>query len=209
MQFMAINRTKGLLLGITGIIGSGKSYASKVFEELGAIRISSDEIAFSLSNLNSSIGPALQDLLGKEAFLEDGSLDRKYVAKLIFNDLNQKKSLEAIIHPAVRQKMRENWENTKPEQVVAWEVPLLFETDAHTLCDVTLCITTDITLAKNRCKERSGLKTEEFYARSESQLSQEEKASRADFQIQNFSGLTEFKNKLQSFFNGDLKERLA
>ncbi len=193
---------KGItVVGITGAIGAGKSTALALFKELGAFPISSDAIARSFSDSNSPILPELKEILGDSILDSSGNVDRAKIAEIIFQDQAKLKALEALIHPKVRQKFLDQIEALPNQTVVAWEVPLLFETDAHTICDHTICIGLEEDASWKRVESRGGMTEADFRNRWKAQMPISEKARRASFALWNIGTKQDLKEKLESFLS--------
>lgn len=166
-------------VAITGVIGSGKSTTAAIFEELGAYRIDTDKIAHRLLDQDSQLQQKIKDAFGQEIF--SGEL-RKNLAEVVFSDPKKIKELEKLIHPKILcALLNEMNEAKKNHKLCVAEVPLLFEINWDKHFDVTLCTAANPTL----CLSRSGLSEEEYNKRMKRQLSQIEKAERADYVIEN------------------------
>src|SRR5258707_1776696 len=96
-----MKKTPPLAVGITGGIGSGKTASAKIFGTLGAKVLFADEIAARLIDTQRATRNRIKRAIGAASLLPDGSLDRKAVAKLVFNDDRLKAKLDEIVHPAV------------------------------------------------------------------------------------------------------------
>ncbi|EQA45907.1 dephospho-CoA kinase [Leptospira broomii serovar Hurstbridge str. 5399] len=195
------------LVGITGMIGGGKSTASKFFEELGAFRISADEIARKYTDPDSPIKDELVKVLGSEILDESQKPDRKKIAKLVFGNSEKLTALNKLVHPLIRKEFREILKNQAGSRLVAWEVPLLFETDSYTLCDATVCVVSDPKSSLKRTMDRDGISMEEAEARAKSQLSLQEKSERADYVLRNLGDLEDLKKDCAKLFS-ELKGRM-
>lgn len=90
-----------LQIGVTGGIGSGKSMVCRLFACLGVPVYDADSKAKQITTTNPEIGQRIISLLGKDAYLPDGSYNRAYVSSKVFKDAELLKNLNAIIHPAV------------------------------------------------------------------------------------------------------------
>ena len=88
-------------IGITGGIGSGKTIICEVFKILGVSVFHADQVARVLQDSDAYLRGGLTDLFGESIYLKDGTLDRKKMAALIFNDLKLKKEVSRLVHPAV------------------------------------------------------------------------------------------------------------
>ncbi|TGM34233.1 dephospho-CoA kinase [Leptospira biflexa] len=179
---LAPNKT---LIGITGSIGSGKSTALSIFGELGAVTISSDTIARSFTEPNSPVKSELVSIFGPSIVSENDTINRTKIAELAFSDETKLKALNELLHPLVRKQFLEFFQGTKEGSFVAWEVPLLFETDAHTICDFTVTISLPKEQNWDRVKARGGMDKADFERRTASQMDIEKKKILSDFVVTN------------------------
>ena len=171
--------------------GSGKSTAATIFEELGAYRIDTDKIAHKLLDQDSQLQQQIKDAFGQEIF--SGEI-RKKLARVVFSDPKKLEKLEKLIHPKIlRALLNEMKEAENNHKVCVAEVPLLFEINWDKYFDVTLCVTTNTSL----CLSRSGLAEENYNKRMKRQLSQLEKAERANYVIENNSDLVALKTEIE------------
>ncbi|PJZ25639.1 dephospho-CoA kinase [Leptospira hartskeerlii] len=201
-------RTDGtFLVGITGMIGGGKSTATRILEELGGVRISADEIARKYTDPNSPISKELIDSLGPEILDESDKIDRKRIAKLVFGNPEKLKILNSLTHPRIRKEFLEVLGGLEKGSLVLWEVPLLFETDSYTLCDATVCVISDPEVSLERTVKRDGISREEAEARAKSQLSLQEKAKKADYSIKNTGDLQDLRKECEYLY-AELKGRM-
>ena len=118
-------------IGITGGIGSGKSTVCGIFKNLGVPVFNSDEAARKLVNENKDVNLALRAAFGDDMFFSDGNLDRKRLAKLVFNNPPELEKLNAIIHPLVYREFNKFCEEHKKAKYVVKEAAILFETKVH------------------------------------------------------------------------------
>ena len=147
-------------IALTGGIGSGKSTVSSIFGKFGIDIIDTDEISRELTARN---GPAIGKILEVfgEDYVEDGSLNREKMRKLVFSDEPSKKKLEAILHPLIRKEAEKRIASIKsPYYVIV--VPLLFETNHYgDLADRILVIDCSEALQIARTTARSNLTRDE------------------------------------------------
>jgi dephospho-CoA kinase len=192
-----------LFIGLTGGIGSGKSEALAACRRAGAAAISSDEIVHDLLATDE-----VQDLLVArwgDGVLPDGKIDRAAVAQIVFNQPEELRWLEAQLFPLVAAEMA-GWRaelecQSDPPAVAVVEVPLLFEAGVENAFDTTIAIVADEEVRVRRAGGRDHLAVEKRAAR---QLSQEEKAARADHVIHNDGSLADLERDVT-----DLIGRLA
>jgi len=182
-------------VGLTGGLGAGKSEALRALGELGAATLSTDAVVHELL-----AGDDLRDLvvqrLGPEV-APDGALDRSLIAERVFGDDDARAWLEGELWPRVGQRVA-GWKQeidaldpAPPAAVV--EVPLLFESGMEAAFDSTIAVVANESVREERAGARGHSAVEERAGR---QLSQAEKAQRADFEVRNEGTLEELKEKL-------------
>jgi dephospho-CoA kinase len=113
------------VVGLTGGIGSGKSAAAAEFEDLGATVVDTDAIAHELTQKGGRAIPELEKIFGGE-FIRDGAMDRERMRKHVFASPAEKKKLEALLHPLIREESKQRIAAAKGPYVVH-VVPLLIE----------------------------------------------------------------------------------
>ena len=172
-----------LKIGITGGIGSGKTFVCHILEKLGYPIFYSDKEAKKLMNENLHLIIKIKKLLGNEAYL-NGIIDRSFIAQKIFETPTLRNELNAIVHPEVYLAF-EKWSKSQTSKLVFNESALLFETESYKRFDKTILITADICLKIERIKKRDLLDEIEIKHRMNSQLSDEIKLKLADFVIEN------------------------
>ena len=177
-----------LVVGLTGGIGSGKSAVAQRFEVLGVPVIDTDVIARELVEVGQ---PALEDIVdtfGYEVLNESGELDRAKLRRHVFDEPSRRQQLEQILHPRIRQTVRERLQQIDaPYSIVV--IPLLFETGQRDLVDRTLVIDTTEEEQIRRTSLRDGVSGAEIEAIMAAQLSREERLAKADDIIENNSDL--------------------
>ncbi len=182
-------------VGLTGGLGAGKSEALRALEELGAATLSTDALVHELL-----AGDELRDIvaerLGPEVAL-NGELDRSLIAERVFGDDEARAWLEGELWPRVGQRVAdwkrevEALEPAPPVAVV--EVPLLFESGMEAAFDATIAVVADESVREERAGARGHAAVSERAGR---QLSQNEKAERADFEVRNDGTLDELRETL-------------
>lgn len=172
-----------MLVGLTGGIGSGKTIVSKLFEMFGAKVFYSDECAKSLY-FKREIKEQIVRLLGKEAYLNDDTINKKHISNTIFSNTELLAKLNNIIHPAVAEEFRQFVNNHKGALVIK-ESALLFETGLFKQLNKTILVTAPFDLRVARIMERDHLSKDQVLLKMKSQMSDEEKIKLADFIINN------------------------
>lgn len=173
-----------LKIGITGGIGSGKSYICSKFEQLGVPVYNADERAKYLMQNDEEVKNKLIESFGTEIF-ENNTLNRKFLASLVFNNKEALQTLNSIVHPAV-EKDTENWlklHQNKP--FVVKEAALLFETGSYQKLDKTILVSADEDLRVARVMERDKVSREDVEARVKNQMDELDKMTLADYIINN------------------------
>src|ERR1700744_1221376 len=172
-------------IGITGNIGGGKTTVSKIFEILHVPVFYADDAAKKVMVEDQILIDELKTTFGTEAYFSDGSLNRKYIADIVFNNEVQLTKLNAIVHPAVFRAF-DAWTATiKNAPYVMKEAALLFESTSYKMCDYSVMVTAPLELRIQRVMARSGLTREEVESRNARQFSEEKKTEFADYVIRN------------------------
>jgi len=177
----------GLKIGITGGIGSGKTFICRLFEALGIPVYNADEEAKRLMNTDIRIKEKLIAQFG-EATYKDGLLDRAFLANMVFSDKNKLELLNGIVHPIVIQEAKD-WAERQTTRYSLKEAALLFESGSYKELDYTILVTAPMDIRIQRVIERDGATEQQVQERMNKQLSDEEKLQLADFVIVN-DGIT-------------------
>jgi len=172
------------VLGITGGIGSGKTAVTDEFEKLG-INIIDADIAARAVVAPGSIGlKAIHQHFGDDILQSDGTLDRAKLRKIIFEDNHEKKWLEALTHPLIREEIISGLKNsTSPYTILV--SPLLIESGQHQLVDRILVVDVPVELQIERASKRDNNSIEQIKAIIASQVDREKRLSYADDIITN------------------------
>lgn len=171
------------IIGITGNVGSGKSTVAKIFSELGASIYNSDDRAKEMY-YKDSCKEQIISLLGQQAYKEDGTLDRQYVAGLIFNDKALLDKINSIIHPLVKKDF-ELFVKNNENKLVIHESALFIEANLMDMVSKLILVTAPEELRIERIKKRDNSSVEQIKARIANQISDELKIKYADFIIVN------------------------
>ena len=194
--------SKTYVVGLTGGIGCGKSEAAKCLRELGAGHIDADEISRQLTSDGGEALPKIRELFGDGVFNPDGSLNRRALGDRVFVDPAAKRALEGVIHPLVQRRAMDEIEaaNAAGVQVIILDVPLLFETGMDVLCDECWAMSVKPEVQLERVQERDGLTAEQAQARIFSQMSMEERNSRANRVINSDRPIEKTRAELASLY---------
>src|SRR4051794_22996942 len=154
-----------IVVGLTGGIGSGKSTVSALLREKGAVVIDADAITRELQQPGQPVFEQIVEHFGPSVVAADGNLDRAAVAQLVFNDEQQKKELEAIVHPAVGARMVEQMQAlAETDTIVIYDVPLLVESGRKGYGAV-IVVDTEPEIAVQRLIEQRGFSEADARAR--------------------------------------------
>lgn len=174
-----------LKIGITGNIGSGKTTVSKIFEVLEIPVFYADIAAKEVMVNDPVLIDALKESFGAEAYFSNGTLNRKYIASVVFNDEARLFKLNSIVHPAVFRAF-DNWvAQIKNAPYVIKEAALLFESNSYQMCNYTVMVTAPLELRIQRVMQRDNLIRTEVESRNSRQFSEEKKLQLANYVIRN------------------------
>ena len=178
-------------IGLTGGIGAGKSEALRALERLGAATLSTDAVTHQLLS-TAEVRDLLVAELGPEV-APDGQIDRGAVAERVFGDEEKRTWLESVLWPRVGERVAQFRANAEDQPAAVVEVPLLFESGMESVFDKTIAVVADEDVRAGRAAARGHQLVE---ARAARQLSQDEKAQKADFVVRNDGTVEELEFKL-------------
>ncbi len=171
--------------------------------ELGAGVVESDVLAH--AELNH---PEVRDLLrqwwGEGILGSDGTVDRKKVAAIVFNDPAQRHRLEAVLHPRVairRADLMAEFERQPKCRMIVLDSPLLYETDLDLICDAVIFVDARPELRRERSEKGRGMSEEELRRREKSQQPLDTKRIRADYICDNNSSLAALRTHVERVFS--------
>ena len=170
-------------VGITGGIGSGKSTVCRMLAERGVALYDADSRAKALMSTSEALRRALVDNFGAETFNAKG-LNRAYLAGRVFNDAEQLRLLNSIVHPAVIEDF-EAWAEAQEGNYVVFESAILFEAGLEDRVDVAVAVMAPEALRVERVMARDGHSREQVLARIKNQMSDDERSDRAKYSIVN------------------------
>lgn len=185
-------------IGITGGIGSGKTYICQLLKQRGIPVYHCDDEAKRLMIESPVIRRKLCDLLGDEVYLGN-TLNKPLIAQYIFTDNNHAARINAIVHPVVRQDFL-RWTSLQDSPIVAQECALLFESGFQNTVDVTVEVYAPLSLRLQRAVQRDHATTEQILARMSQQMDEEEKQHRANYSILN-DGTTDLDEQIDHLLN--------
>ncbi len=175
-----------LQIGITGGIGSGKSLVCKIFQGLGIPVYDADSHAKGLMTTDGILVSEIKKEFGELSYNLDGSLNRAYLSDTVFNNTEQLKILNKLVHPRVGENYMQWVEQHRNHPYVLKEAALLFESGANQSLDKIITVYAGEELRKKRVLKRDAHRTaDQVLAIMENQMPEKEKMRRADYRIKN------------------------
>lgn len=172
-----------MTIGITGGIGSGKSYVSRWLQHHYQIPVYDCDREAQRLMRGRALRRKITALVGDDAYQPDGQLDRARMAAFVFADASHTEAINAIVHPAVKADFR-RWA-ARHEGIVAIESAILIEAGFCDIADKVIVVEAPLELRLQRVMERDGATEEQVRARIARQLSDDERRSAADLVIVN------------------------
>ena len=177
--------TRRLVVGLTGGIGSGKSTVADLLAARGATVVDTDAVAHALTGPDGEAMPAIARAFGSGVVGADGRLDRTAMRAIAFADPSQRRRLEAILHPMIRERSEAAIAAATGRYVVS-VVPLLIESGAwKQRCDRVLVVDCPVEVQIERVIRRSALPREQAMAIVAAQASRQQRLAAADDVIDN------------------------
>jgi len=173
-----------LKIGVTGGIGSGKTTVCKIFNVLGIPVYYADPRAKELMVTDPVLISAIKSLLGDKSYNEDLSLNRQYIAEIIFSDKNKLDALNSLVHPAVKRDF-DKWSKSQKTPYVLKEAALLFESGSYKDLDKTILVSAPLELRIKRVILRDNSSKESILSRVKNQMDETDKEKLADYIINN------------------------
>ncbi|MDR2389185.1 MAG: dephospho-CoA kinase [Tannerellaceae bacterium] len=170
-------------IGLTGGIGSGKSVVSSLLKVLGVPVYIADTESKRLTQTSPIIRKQLISLLGETIYCGE-EINKKRLASLIFNDMECRDKVQAIIHPEVNRHFLA-WAAQQTVPVCAIETAILFESGFSRSVDVCVTVYAPTELRIERVMLRDGITREEVVRRINSQMSDKERRKFSDYEICN------------------------
>ena len=189
-----------IILGLTGSIGCGKSSVSNILKDNNIDIIDADLISRNILN-DKNLLNLVFERFGDSVKNVDGSLNRKALGNIVFNDDNKLIELNSLTHPRIKANIINEIELLKlrNKEVIVIDAPLLIEGGYLEMVDKLLVITCNNEIQISRIQKRDNCTREEALGRINSQISQEEKVKYADYIIDNSGSIESLGQKVNEF----------
>lgn len=194
------------VIGLTGGLASGKSTVAAMLRDLGAVVVDADAIVRELQEPGTPVYRAIVEAFGPDVVRPDGALDRSALASRVFTDTAARQRLNAIMHPRVRERIRQEVADLQARipagAVVVLDVPLLLDTaprDAFSIDGVIVVVVDEATQIA-RFRARTGLSEEEARQRLRAQRPLREKVAEADWVIDNNGSPEETRRQVETLW---------
>ena len=177
------------VIGITGGIGSGKSTVASAFADAGCAVINSDDLN-SQQLADPEVIAELTGWWGEKILTESGTLDRKAIASVVFQDPSQRKRLESFLHPRIAResdRMLAEFRATPSVRAIVLDSPLLLEAGLDAKCDTVVFVDADDQTRLSRVVRSRGWSEDQWRQREKSQFALDKKRTRADHVLANNS----------------------
>lgn len=188
-----------LQVGLTGGIGAGKTEVARIFAELGAFIIDTDELA------REAVAPNSDGLLMImhvwPQFVRGGALDRTALAEVVFSDPQALARLNEIVHPFVRRLAKEREALAKPNQLIVHVVPLLFESGYIDMVDKSVVVVAPDEQRIARVVLRDGIDMDHVRARMVTQIDPNDARARADYVIDNDGDVPHLREQTRAVYD--------
>ena len=191
-----------VVIGLTGGIASGKSMVSAMLAERGALVMDADKLGHEAYAPNTACYHDVVAAFGEDIVAPDGEIDRKKLGAKVFADPAQRRRLEGIVWPWMRETMRRRLETLRADgtAVVVLEAAVLIEAGWQSLVDQVWLVTTSRAVARERIMSRNGLDQAQADTRIDAQLTNEDRAQHAQVIIENNGTLDELSARVDDIW---------
>ncbi|MDJ0781556.1 MAG: dephospho-CoA kinase [Desulfosarcinaceae bacterium] len=193
-----------MVVGLTGGIASGKSTVAQQLRDLGADIIDADQLAREAVAPGGVAYDEVVEMFGTQIVAPDGCLDRQKLGTLVFADAQRRRQLEAVIHPYVRQVSQRRWTaiaRRRPEALIIWDVPLLFESGMDRGLREIVVVYAPRAIQLERLIARDGLSEAAANARIAAQMDLDAKCRRATRVIDNSGSRRDTTRQVEQLFH--------
>lgn len=192
-----LKQAYGRVIGLTGIMGSGKSTAAGMFARLSAVVIDADQLAREVvshsyagyaeirAKIEAAFGAEARERFATSLYDDQGELKRKILGQVAFSNPQKVDKLNQILHASIQILFRDKVEGVEGEKVIIYDVPLLFETHMQKVMKKTIVVYVPEEVAVQRATARTGLPEQVIRERLANQISIEKKRLLADYVLEN------------------------
>ena len=197
------------VIGLTGGIGTGKTYVSSLLKDLGAAIVNADLLGHEVYAPQSEGWHAVVDTFGEQIVAENGEIDRRALGGIVFSDENALLQLNAIMHPRIYSltEQRLNALAERGENTAVLEAALLIEAKWTPLVDEVWVTVSPVTDIITRLQVRNNMDEDTARSRINSQMPQSERVQHADVVLENAGSLEELSAKIQDLWNSRVLTR--
>ncbi|TMD41882.1 MAG: dephospho-CoA kinase [Chloroflexi bacterium] len=189
------------VLGLTGGIGSGKSLVASLFARLGAEVVDADQLAREVVEPGQPALAQIVESFGADILLPEGRLDRARLGQLVFADPSARARLNAITHPAILERMRQEIAaRAGRDGLLVLDIPLLYESGRQNLVEKVVVVWVDRATQLERLTGRTGITAQAAQQRIDSQMPLDEKRARADYLIDNRGTTEETERQVRALY---------
>ena len=176
-----------MVVGLTGQTGAGKSTVSKVFSANGFSVINADLVARKVVEKGTTCLDEIADFFGSSIISEDGTLNRKALAAIVFSDKAKLETLNTIIYPYITGEILRQIRSfaSNGEKFILLDAPTLFESRADDFCEIIISVLADADIREKRIISRDSLTQDEARKRMNSQYDEDFFISHSDYIIHN------------------------
>lgn len=184
-----------LKVALTGNIGCGKSTVAKMFKELSCYVLDADQIIRDIYNERGKVYHQVVERFGKDILDNEGNIDRKKLASIVFKRDEDLEFLEKLTHTALYRKLESIFKTLPEDSIAIVEAALLIEKGTYKNYDKTIVVYAPYEVCKERALKK-GFSLEDFESRWKRQMPIEQKVKYADYVIDNSDGLEKTKEQV-------------
>lgn len=190
-----------LRVGLTGGIGSGKSLVGALLAERGAVVVDADAIAREIVEPGTPGLAAVVEHFGPQILTDSGALNRAALGKIVFDSEPERRALESITHPRIRERAVAAEHAAEPDAVVVHDNPLLVEMGLYRDCDVVVVVDVPIGMQIERLTTLRGMDEAEALSRVNAQLTREQRTAVADYVLDNSGTLDDLEQAVERLWS--------
>ncbi|MCM8780746.1 MAG: dephospho-CoA kinase [Candidatus Omnitrophica bacterium] len=188
-----------IVIGITGSFGSGKTTVAKMFKRLGAKIVDADRIAHQLIRPQTRIYRKIIDVFGDGIIAKQRNIDRKKLAKIVFNDRNLLQRLNKIVHPEIIKSIKKEIKRI-PKGVIVLDAPLLIEAGLKSIVDKIIVVNINSKIQMQRLLKKTASERDDIIKRIRAQVPLSVKIRQADFVIDNSGKINQTEKQIKKIW---------